>query len=168
MEDEGLIGLRRLTGQYEHSIYQAVKAGQISQLSGESLSIAQAMQEHVHLRHVHNALEFADLREGQRYEIEHQGNAVSPLAHIYLHAAVKQSVKLNAESRLAFEKLVSEGISKHHAEHILSMLISEALWQNAYGGDPESVQKSLKKLDASRKVRSNWVRKTSDAHAWAE
>ena len=39
------------------------------------------MQEHMHLTHIHNALEFADLlREGARYEIEFKGDAVSPLA----------------------------------------------------------------------------------------
>jgi hypothetical protein len=44
------------------------------------------MQEHMHLKHIHNALEFADLREGAPYEIEFEGNVVSPPAHVAVQA----------------------------------------------------------------------------------
>jgi hypothetical protein len=34
----------------------------------EEQLLARAMQEHMHLKHIHNALEFADVREGAPYE----------------------------------------------------------------------------------------------------
>lgn len=49
------------------------------------------MQEHIYLSHVHNALEFADLREGAPYEVAFQGNTVNPLAHLAVDAAVKMA-----------------------------------------------------------------------------
>jgi hypothetical protein len=74
--------LRRLVGQHDKLVYKAVKAGKVAELSHESQLLAQAIQEHMHLRHVHNALEFADLREGERYEITVGGDTVSPLAYV--------------------------------------------------------------------------------------
>jgi hypothetical protein len=40
------------------------------------------MEEHKHLRHMRNALEFADLREGEQYEITVGGQIVNLTAHI--------------------------------------------------------------------------------------
>jgi len=81
--------LRKLVGQHDKLVYEAVQAGNVAELSHDGQLCAQAIQEHVHLRHVHNALEFADLREGQPYEITIRGHTVSPLAHVHTHAAVK-------------------------------------------------------------------------------
>ena len=53
MDDE-LAKLRELTGSYE-----AVKAGTMAELPEEEQLFARAMQEHMHLKHIHNALEFA-------------------------------------------------------------------------------------------------------------
>lgn len=47
----------------------------------------------MHLNHVHNALEFADLREGAPYKVEFEGNVVSPLTHVAIHAAVKGQIE---------------------------------------------------------------------------
>jgi hypothetical protein len=50
-------------------VYEAVKADTVAQLPLESQLFAKAMQEHMHLPHIHNALAFADIREGEPYEI---------------------------------------------------------------------------------------------------
>ena len=50
---------RRLVGQHQKIVYEAVKAGKVAELPHESQLYARAMQEHMHLKHVHNALEFA-------------------------------------------------------------------------------------------------------------
>lgn len=86
-----LAKLRKLTGQLQKLTYEAVKSGTMAELSEEEQLFARAMQEHMHLKHVHNALEFADLSEGAPYEIAFQGNTVNPLAHIAVHAAVKRA-----------------------------------------------------------------------------
>lgn len=167
MVEENLNKLRKLVGQHDHLVYRAVKAGEISHLSGESVSLAEAIQDHLNLRHIHNALEYSDVREGQPYEVEYQGGTVNPLAHVYGHAAVKESIKHNEGSRSAFAKLLSEGISRHHGEHVLSMIVFEAEWHAAHGGGKERFQNSLKKICASKKFRRKWIEGTSAAHPWA-
>jgi len=77
MDDE-LAKLRELTGQLQKFTYEAVKAGTTAELPEEEQLLARAMQEHMHLKHIHNALEFADLREGTPYEVEYEGNVVNP------------------------------------------------------------------------------------------
>src|SRR5712691_10438240 len=99
-----LAKLRKLTGQLQKLTYEAVKSGTMAELSEEEQLFARAMQEHMHLKHIHNALEFADLREGAPYEIEFEGDAVSPLAHVAVHAAVKGQVEEVPEVRTAFER----------------------------------------------------------------
>ena len=81
--------LRKLTAQLQKLTYEAVKSGTMAELSEEEQLFARAMQEHMHLKHVHNALEFSDLREGAPYEVEFEGNVISPLAHVAMHASVK-------------------------------------------------------------------------------
>jgi hypothetical protein len=119
MDDSKFAELLRLVGQHEKMVYEAVKAGRVSQLPHESQLFAKAMQEHMHLKHVHNALEFADLREGEPYEITVGGEPVNPLAHLTAHAAVKGQVEQDPFVRAAFKKMVSTGTPTHHAEHIL-------------------------------------------------
>src|SRR5258705_490147 len=81
----------------------------------------------LHLKHVHNALEFADLREGAPYEVEFEGNVISPLAHVAMHAAVKGQIEQVPEVRTAFEKMVASGTPAHHAEHVLAALVGELM-----------------------------------------
>ncbi len=69
MDDPEFTELRKLVGQHEKLVFEAIKAGTVADLPHESQLYALAMQEHLHLKHVHNALEFADLREGAQYEI---------------------------------------------------------------------------------------------------
>jgi hypothetical protein len=88
-----LTKLRILTGQLQKLIYEAVKSGTMAELSEEEQLFARAMQEHMHMKHIHNALEFADAREGAPYEVEFEGNVVSPLAHVAMHAAVKGQIE---------------------------------------------------------------------------
>jgi hypothetical protein len=103
----------------------------------------------MHLKHVHNALEFADLREGAQYEITVGGATVSPLAHVSGHAAVKGQIEQDPLVKAAFEKMVAAGTSVHHTEHILSALLLEAHWGTAQairaGKDPEKAQKVYKR-----------------------
>lgn len=164
MDEETLKELRKLVGEQDHLIYQAVKAGEISHLSGEYLSLAEAIQDHLHLKHVRNAFEFADAREGQPYEIQHKGTTVSPLMHVTVHAAVKQALKQNEWARSAFAKLLAEGASKHHAEHILSMVFTEALWDVTHGGNAEAFRQEAEKICASRKARRRWIRSAPETH----
>jgi hypothetical protein len=129
MDDPKLTELRRLVGQHEKLVYEAVKAGKVSELPHESQLYAQAMQEHMHLKHVHNALEFADLREGAQYEITVGGETVNPLAHVAAHSAVKGQLEQDPLVRAAFEKMVATGTSAHHAEHVLGALLLETEWE---------------------------------------
>jgi len=82
MDDAKFTELRRLVGQHAKLVYEAVKSGTVSELPHESQLYAQAMQEHMHLKHIHNALEFADVREGAQYEITVGGETVNPMAHV--------------------------------------------------------------------------------------
>ena len=85
----------------------------------------------MHLKHIHNALEFADLREGAPYEITVGGEPVNPLAHLAAHAAVKGQIEQDPLVRAAFEKMVATGTSAHHAEHVLGALLLEKEWETA-------------------------------------
>jgi chemotaxis response regulator CheB len=125
MDDSKVTELRRLTGRHNKLLYEAVKAGEVDEVPPESQTLARAMSEHMHLKHVHNALEFADLRDGEAYEIEVNGHVVSPLAHVAMHAAAKGQVEADHPVRAAFEKLVATGASAHHAEHVLAALFAE-------------------------------------------
>jgi hypothetical protein len=80
MDGDELAKLRKLTRQLHKLTYETAKADMVAELPHEQQLLARAMQEHMHLKHIHNALEFAGLREGARYEIEFEGDAVSPLA----------------------------------------------------------------------------------------
>ena len=85
MDGDELAKLRKLTGQLHKLTYETAKADMVAELPHEQQLFARAMQEHMHLKHVHNALEFADLQEGAPYEIEFEGDAVSPLAQSGCH-----------------------------------------------------------------------------------
>jgi hypothetical protein len=152
MDDPELTELRRLVGQHEKLVFEAIKAGRVAELPHESQLYAQAVQEHLHLTHVHNALEFADLREGAQYEITVAGEAVNPLAHVAAHAAVKGQLEQDPLVRAAFEKMVAAGTSAHHAEHILGALLLETEWETARaveaGKDPVKAQRRyIRKLE---------------------
>jgi len=107
MDDPTFTELRKLVGQHEKIVYEAVKAGTVAQLPHESQLFAKAMQEHMHLKHIHNALEFADVREGVQYEITVGGQTVNPMAHVAAHAAVKGQIEQDPLVRAAFEKRLS-------------------------------------------------------------
>ena len=151
MDDTLSSELRRLVGQHEKLVFEAIKAGRVAELPHESQLYAQAVQEHMHLSHVHNALEFADLREGVPYEITAGGETVNPLAHVNAHAAVKGQLEQDPLVRAAFQKMLATGISAHHAEHILAALLFETVWETARaveaGKDAEKPQRTyIRKL----------------------
>jgi hypothetical protein len=100
-----LAKLRKLTGQLQKLTYEAVKSGTMAELSEEEQLFARAMREHMHVKHIHNALEFADVREG----------VVSPLAYVAMHAAVKGQLEQLPEVRTAFEKMVATGTPAHQS-----------------------------------------------------
>jgi hypothetical protein len=131
MDDAKLTELRKLVGQHAKLVYDAIKTGMVRELPHESQLYAQAIQEHMHLKHIHNALEFADLREGEQYEITVGGETVNPMAHIAAHSAVKGQIEQDPVVRAAFEKMVATGTSAHHAEHILGGLLFETQWESA-------------------------------------
>jgi hypothetical protein len=173
MDDPLFAKLRRLLGQHEKAVYEAVKAGNVAQLPHESQLFAKAMQEHMHFKHVHNALEFADLREGEPYEITVGGEPVNPVAHLTAHAAVKGQVERDPVSRAAFEKMVSTGTSAHHAEHILGALLFETEWETARaveaGKDIEKLQKmyihKLQKLSRDSAFRKKLAKRFTAGHS---
>jgi hypothetical protein len=136
--------LRRLVGQHEKLVYEAVKSGAVAALPHEGQLLARAIQEHMHLKHIHHALEFADVREGTPYEITVDGKPVNPIAHVTIHAAVKGQIEQDPLVRAAFEKMVTTGTSAHHAEHILGAMFLETYRERAKaaeaGDDPEKAQ----------------------------
>lgn len=173
MDDRILAEVRRLAGQHEKLVYEAVKAGKVAELPHESQLYAQAMQEHIHLRHIHNALEFADLREGVQYEITVGGEAVNPMAHLAAHSAVKGQLELDPLVRAAFEKMVATGTSAHHAEHVLGAMLLEADWESARaveaGKDAEKAQTAynckLQKLIRDSTFRKRLTRQFTADHS---
>jgi hypothetical protein len=119
--------LRDLVDSYTHFVYEAVKAGKIGELTREGQLMAKAIQEHLDVPWIHNALEFADLREGQPFLIAGSDGPIDPFSHIYLHAAVLGMVEESCETREAFKALRTDGIAEHHAVHVLSGLVKEFL-----------------------------------------
>ncbi|HXJ96997.1 MAG TPA: DUF1841 family protein [Terriglobia bacterium] len=152
MPDSKFADLRQLLGQRNKVLYEAVKAGRTADLPSEDQAMARAISEHMHLRHVHNALEFADLREGESYEIEVEGNAVSPTAHLVMHSAVKGQVEADPLVRAAFEKLVASGSSAHQAEHVLAFLFAGLYFEMS---KPENTDAEVEKARAAyyRKIK---------------
>jgi hypothetical protein len=143
MDDSNLAELRRLINQRQKTIFEAIKAGIVAELPHESQLEAQAMQEHMHLKHVHNAIEFADLREGVQYEITVAGEPVNPLAHVAAHAAVKGQIEQDPLVRAAFEKITATGTSAHHAEHVLSAILLETYWDGSKAAESgENIDKA--------------------------
>lgn len=172
MDDPDLTRLRILIGQHEKLVYEAVKSGIVAELSHESQLSARAIQEHMHLKHVHNALEFADIRGGEPYEITVEGNTVSPLAHVTTHAAVKGQIEQDPLVRAAFEKMVVTGTSAHHAEHVLSALLLELVWEAGQapkaGNNTEKAKliyyRKLKKLNQDSAFRRKLTRQFAGDH----
>jgi antitoxin (DNA-binding transcriptional repressor) of toxin-antitoxin stability system len=144
MDDAKLIDLRKLVGQHAKLVYEAVKAGMVAELPHESQLYAESIREHMHLKHIHNALEFADVREGEQYEITVEGETVNPMAHIAAHSAVKGQIEQDSMVRAAFEKLVATGTSAHHAEHVLGAILLETEWENAQAAEAGTDQDKAK------------------------
>jgi hypothetical protein len=172
MDDPNDRGLRKLVGRHDKFVYEAVKAGKVAELPHESQLLARAIQEHMHLKHVHNALEFADLREGEPYEIMVNGDPVSPLAHVATHSAVKGQIEEDPIVRAAFDKMVATGASAHHAEHVLAAMLMELLWQAGQGTGAEGMEKAkliyqrkIKKLSQDSVYRWKLTRKFPDGHS---
>jgi len=170
MDDEDA-KLRKLLGEFQQLTYEAVKAGTVDTLPRDDQLLARAMQEHMHLKHVHNALEFADLREGAPYEIEFQGNTVNPLAHLAVHAAVKGQIEQDPEVRAAFEKTVATGISAHHAEHVLGGLLTELIWGSSQSSERTASKAktrfdhSIQKLCRDSQFRKKITRRFPENHS---
>ena len=173
MNDPKLKELRKVMGKHDKLVYEMVKAGMVSELPPESQLYARAIQEHLHLKHIHNALEFADLREGEPYEITVDGNPVNPLAHLLAHAAAKGQIGADPVVRAAFEKMVATGASAHHAEHVLGAMFFEVQWElgraAGAGKDPAKAlaiyRRKLKKLDRDSAFRRKITRQFSADHS---
>jgi len=173
MDDDLFKGLRELVGLHAKLVYDAIRAGTVGELPEESQHYAQAIREHMHLKHIHNALEFADVREGEQYEITVNGETVNPMAHIAAHSAVKEQIEQDPSIRAAFEKLVGTGISAHHAEHVLGALFFEMEWEKARaietGKDLEKAQttynRKIQKLVQDSAFRKKLTRQFSDDHS---
>jgi len=158
LHDSKLSGLRELVGRKNKIVYEALKAGRLADLPPEEQALARAMSEHMHLRHVHNALEFADLRRDEAYEIEVEGQTVSPMAHVVMHSAVKGQVEADPRVRAAFEKLVATGASPHQAEHVLGYLFAGLYFEMC---QPENTDADVEKARAAYYRKINKV--TRDA-----
>ena len=170
MADPKLDELRRVVGQHEKTIYEIVKAGGLDELPHEDQLIGRAMQEHMHLKHIHNALEFADLREGEPYEVMFNGEPVSPLAHVATHSAVKGQIAEDPLVRAAFEKMVATGCSAHHAEHVLGAMFTELWWSlNQTGPVAEKAmavyRRKLKKINWDSAFRKKLTRQFGPDHS---
>jgi len=174
MDDPIFTELRKLVGQHEKIVYEAVKADTVAQRPALRASLfAKAMQEHMHLKHIHNALEFADLREGEPYEIAVGGEPVNPLVHLTAHAAVKGQLEQDPLVRAAFEKMLATGTAAHHAEHVLGALLFETEWETARaveaGKDTERVRavyiRKLQKLTRDSAFRKKLTRQFTADHS---
>ncbi len=165
--------LGELVGQYDALVYAAVKDGRVADLPREGQILAKVIQEHLGLPHVHNALEFADVRGGEPYEVD----GVSPMAHLQMHAAVESMLDGgNADVRTAFEKLLVTGIGRHHAVHIVGAIFMEYYFDAAKGmqrGDPSDkaerkFTRSLRKICSDSSFRRKMARRFSEQHGFAK
>jgi antitoxin (DNA-binding transcriptional repressor) of toxin-antitoxin stability system len=173
MDDPRFTEVRKLVGQHHKLVYEAVKADRVAELPHESQLFAKAMQEHMHLKHVHNALAFVDVREGEPYEITVGGEPVNPLAHLTAHAAVKGQLEQDPLVRAAFEKMLVTGTEAHHAEHVLGAVLFEMEWEAARaveaGKDPERPRsayiRKLQKLIQDSAFRKKLTRHYTSDHS---
>ena len=167
--------LSELVGKHDALVYKAVKEGMVDSLSRDGQLIAKAIQDHLHLPHVHNALEFADARGGERYEVEVNGEPVSPVFHIYTHAAVEGQIVEDEEVKATFEKLLSLGVDRHHAIHLLTLPLLEYIWRAAKAekaGEPidrykNAYRRHIKKLRDDTAFRKKQRRQSRPMHSWA-
>jgi hypothetical protein len=175
MDESNIAELRKMAGRHEKLVYEEVKAGKIDRLPPETRIFAKAIQEHMQLKHVHNALEFADLRDGEQYEVEVEGNIVNPMAHVAMHAAVKGQLEKDPLIKDAFERMVATGTTAHHAEHVLIRMLVESQWKITRaieaGEDAEKMEKiqkvyfrNLQKLIRDSAYRRNLVQGVTADH----
>jgi hypothetical protein len=164
--------LRKLVGQYDALVYEAVKQGRVAELPREGQILAKVIQEHLGLPHVHNALEFADVRGGETCEVD----GVSPMAHLRMHAAVEGMLDGgNAEVKAAYETLLATGIERHHAVHILGAIFMEFYFDAAKGmqqGAPSGkaerkFTRSLRKICTDPSFRRKMAGRFGEGHGFA-
>src|ERR1019366_8489450 len=164
--------LLELVAQYDALVYAAVKQGRVAELPREGQILAKVIQEHLGLPHVHNALEFADVRGGEPYEVD----GVSPMAHLRMHTAVEGMLDGgNADVKVAYEKLLATGIERHHAVHILGAIFMEFYFDGAKGmqrGAPSDkaerkFTRSLRKVCTDSSFRTKMVRRFGEGHGFA-
>jgi hypothetical protein len=165
--------LRELVGQYDALIYAAVKQGRVAELPREGQILAKVIEEHLGLPHVHNALEFADVRGGEPYEVD----GVSPMAHLRMHAAVEEMLDGgNADVKAACEKLLATGIERHHAIHIVGAIFMEFYFDAAKamerGAPSEKAEgkftRNLKKIRTDSSFRRKMARRFGERHEFAK
>ena len=165
--------IRKLLGGWEAEVYRAVREGRVHELSRDGQFFARAIQQHLELLHIHNALGLADLREGDQYLV----NGASPLAHLYVHAAVEEMIEGgNEDMKAAYEHLLTAGVDSHHAVHILGPLFLQ-LHANVYAanGRGETIdeaerdfQKILRKICTNSAFRTEMARQFNATHTFVE
>ena len=152
--------LRDLLGKYDSLVYAAVKEGHVAELPEEDQCFARAILDHLGLPHIHNALEFADLRDGEPYVVD----GVSPMAHLRMHTAVEEMLSGgNEEVNAAVDRLLSTGIGRHHAIHIVGAIfmqfyldVSRELERGAQSDKPmRKFNRSVQRLRTDSSFRKN-------------
>jgi hypothetical protein len=162
-----------LLGEYDARVYAAVKQGRVAELPREDQCLAKAIQEHLGLPHIHNALEFADVRGGEPYVVD----GVSPMAHLRMHAAVEAMLSGgNEDVKVAFDHLLAGGIGRHHAIHIIGATFME-FYFDATREVERGVQsdkplrkftRSLRRLCTDRSFRKKMARRFGEGHGFAK
>jgi Domain of unknown function (DUF1841) len=119
--------------------YECVREGSARDLPPEFRAMAKAIDDHLDVPQIHNALEFADVRDGADYMV----GEVNPLAHLAIHAAVEDMLSQDPGLKEALEKLILEGTSRHHGIHILSQGVGEYVLEvmgAVEGANPEKAK----------------------------
>jgi hypothetical protein len=164
--------LLEFLGEYDALVYAAVKQGRVAELAREGQCLAKAIQDHLGLPHIHNALEFADVR-GAEYVVD----GVSPMAHLRMHAAVEGMLSGgNEDVKAAFDKLLATGISRHHAIHIIGAIFMEFYFDATRDAErnlrsDKALRKfvrSLRKLCTDSSFRRKMVRRFGEGHGFAK
>jgi hypothetical protein len=113
------------------------------------------------------------LREGQPYIV----NGASPRAHLTMHAAVEEMIEGgNADVKAAYEKLLTTGVNRHHAIHILAAIFLQFCFDAAHAderGEPpdkasSKYERTLRKICTDSAIRRKWARRISGDHAFLE
>ena len=145
MEEDIRKGLRMLSGERSHIIWQIAKKGELSGLSPEDRKLAETMLEH---EEYHNQFEMADILGGHEYDPDRE---VNPFLHIAIHAVAETQLENRdpLEVYQLYNAMRKKKASHHDAVHLIGAILTPLLFRILRDEKPfalEEYQSRLKKF----------------------